>query len=108
MTMIERVMFKLIRRSITMVGMGSTMTIRIPITPTGIIKWSLPRRFERFGIAAFSATLIEFSNLLKSHFCRSEIGKSNLHTISEKSASGMGILADPGTPAHRTRALLAL
>jgi hypothetical protein len=62
--MIESVMFRLIRRSIIMVGIGSTMTSSIPITPTGITKWRLLRIFERVGSADFSAILIDFSDLL--------------------------------------------
>jgi hypothetical protein len=59
-TIIESVMFRLIRRSITMVGIGSTMTSSIPITPTGIIMWSQLKIFERFGSVDFSAILIDF------------------------------------------------
>jgi hypothetical protein len=61
---IESVIFRLIRRSIAMVGIGRTMTSRIPITPKGIAKGSLPRILEELVTADLSATLISFSGLL--------------------------------------------
>jgi hypothetical protein len=47
-----------------MVGIGRTMTNRIPITPMGIARGSLPRILEGLVIADLSATLISFSDLL--------------------------------------------
>jgi len=65
MMTIESVMFRLIRRSMIMVGIGRIMTSRIPITPKGIASGSLPRMLEGFVIAGLSAKLISFSGLLK-------------------------------------------
>jgi hypothetical protein len=82
--MMEIVILRLMRRSSATVGIGSTMTSSIPITAMGTIKWTLLRIWERFGIAALSATLISFFDLLLAwRFCCSEIYKGNYHAIRE-------------------------